>query len=114
MATKKKSGYKKTGVPGLSVRFSWKEFLGITSLKRWFTRKTGIPTTEAGVRKKIGRKIAGWLTGKYEEKTGQTLDMNSRGQIKTKKTSTKKTATKKSTTKKTSTKKKTLLEEENF
>lgn len=99
MATKKKSSYKKTGVPGLSVRFSWKEFLGISSLKRWFTRKTGIPTTERGVRRKLGRKIAEWLTGKYEAKTGQTLDMNSRGQIKTKKT-TKSTTKKKAATKK--------------
>ena len=93
MATKKNSGYKKTGIPGLKIRFSWKEFLGITSLKRWFSRKTGIPTTESGIRKKLGRKLAKWLTGKYEEKTGQTLDMNSRGQIKTPKTTktTKKT-----------------------
>ena len=103
MATKKNSGYKKTGIPGLKIRFSWKEFLGITSLKRWFSRKTGIPTTEAGVRKKIGRKIAEWLTGKYEAKTGQKLDMNSRGQIMKPKT--------KKTTKKT-TKKKSLLDNE--
>ena len=100
MATKKKSNYKKTGIPGLSVRFSWKQFLGITSLKRWFTRKTGIPTTEAGIRKKIGRRIAEWLTGKYEAKTGQKLDMNSRGQFKTKK-ATKKTTRSSSSTRKT-------------
>ncbi len=112
MATKKRSGYKKTGIPGLSIRFSWKELLGITALKRWFSRKTGIPTTESGIRKKLGRKLAKWLTGKYEEKTGQTLDMNSRGQIKTPKTT--KTTKKTSTTKKktTTTKKKSLLDED--
>ena len=111
MATKKKSGYKKTGIPGLSIRFSWKELLGITALKRWFARKTGIPTTESGIRKKLGRKLAEWLTGKYEEKTGQKLDMNSKGQIKTPKT--KKTTKKTSTTKKktSTTKKKSLLDE---
>ena len=100
MATKKNSGYKKTGIPGLKIRFSWKEFLGITSLKRWFARKTGIPTTESGIRKKIGRRIAEWLTGKYEAKTGQTLDINSRGKIA--KTTKKRTTTKKKTTKKKS------------
>ena len=110
MATKKNSGYKKTGIPGLKIRFSWKEFLGITSLKRWFARKTGMPTTESGIRKKIGRKIAEWLTGKYEAKTGQTLDMNSKGRIKTPKT--KKMTKKISTTKKktTTTKEKALFD----
>ena len=56
--------YTKTGIPGLSVRFSWKEFLGITKLKRKFTKKTGIPTTEAGIERKIGRSVKDWILEK--------------------------------------------------
>ncbi|MBR3472367.1 MAG: hypothetical protein IKH22_07270 [Prevotella sp.] len=56
--------YTKTGIPGLSVRFSWKEFLGITKLKRKFTKKTGIPTTEAGIERKVGKSITDWLKEK--------------------------------------------------
>lgn len=56
--------YTKTGIPGLSVRFSWKEFLGITKLRRKFTKKTGIPTTEAGIERKIGRSVKDWILEK--------------------------------------------------
>jgi len=41
-----------TGIPGLS--FSWKRALGITQAKREFTSSTGIPTTKAGIERKIG------------------------------------------------------------
>ena len=41
-----------TGIPGLS--FSWKRALGITQAKQQISRKTGIPTTKAGVERKIG------------------------------------------------------------
>lgn len=44
-----------TGIPGLS--FSWKRALGITQAKRNFTRQTGIPTTKAGIERKIGGAI---------------------------------------------------------
>ena len=40
-------------IPGLS--FSWKRALGVTKAKREFTRKTGIPTTKAGIERKIGK-----------------------------------------------------------
>lgn len=59
--TSRKRKYKKSKIPGLSYRFSWKEFFGITWLKRWFSRKTGIPTTKQGRRNKLGRIILGWL-----------------------------------------------------
>lgn len=59
-----KNKYSKTGIPGLSVRFSWKEFLGITKLKRAFTKKTGIPTTQAGIERKIGNKLINWMKEK--------------------------------------------------
>ena len=51
MATKKSS----TGIPGLS--FSWTRALGITAAKQRFARKTGIPTTKAGLERKIGKAV---------------------------------------------------------
>ena len=50
--TRRKSN---TGIPGLS--FSWKRALGITQAKQNFARETGIPTSKAGVERKIGRMI---------------------------------------------------------
>lgn len=44
-----------TKIPGLS--FSLKRALGVTKVKREFTKVTGIPTTKAGVERKIGRMI---------------------------------------------------------
>ena len=52
-----------TGIPGLS--FSWKRALGITKAKQNFARETGIPTSKAGVERKIGRMILKSLFGKY-------------------------------------------------
>lgn len=51
-----------TGIPGLS--FSWKRALGITQVKQKFARETGIPTSKAGVERKIGRMILKSLFGK--------------------------------------------------
>ena len=48
MASKKKFKF-----PGVS--FSWKRALGITSLKRKISRKTGIPTTKQGRKNKLRR-----------------------------------------------------------
>lgn len=50
MARRKKSSFK---IPGLS--FSWKRALGITSAKRKIAKATGIPTTKADRRNKVGR-----------------------------------------------------------
>ena len=44
-----------TKIPGLS--FSLIRALGITKLKRAFTQKTGIPTTQSGIERKIGSAI---------------------------------------------------------
>lgn len=44
-----------TDIPGLS--FSWKRALGITQAKQKLARETGIPTSKAGVERKIGRMI---------------------------------------------------------
>jgi hypothetical protein len=51
-----------TGIPGLS--FSWKRALGITQAKRLIARQTGIPTSKAGVERKIGNMILKSLFGK--------------------------------------------------
>ena len=46
----KKSSFK---IPGLS--FSWKRAFGITKAKRKIAKATGIPTTKAGRRNKVGK-----------------------------------------------------------
>lgn len=57
-------------IPGVNLTISWKKLLGITKLKRWFTSKTGIPTSEAGIERKIGRWLISLISGgnKKEEK----------------------------------------------
>ena len=42
-------------IPGAS--FSWKRALGITQAKQKFARKTGIPTSQLGLERKIGKTI---------------------------------------------------------
>lgn len=49
-------------IPGVS--FSLKRALGITKLKRQFTKETGIPTTKSGVEQKVGRTIINLIFGK--------------------------------------------------
>lgn len=51
-----------TGIPGLS--FSLKRALGITQAKQKFARETGIPTSKAGIERKIGSTILKLLFGK--------------------------------------------------
>lgn len=50
-----------TGIPGLS--FSWKRALGITQAKQKIARETGIPTSKAGMVRKIGSIILKALFG---------------------------------------------------
>ena len=50
----KKKGFK---IPGVS--FSAKRALGITKAKQSFARKTGIPTSKAGMQRKIGKAAMG-------------------------------------------------------
>lgn len=57
MANKKKGS--NTGIPGLS--FSLNRALGITAAKQKFARKTGIPTTKAGLERKVGRAVLDML-----------------------------------------------------
>ena len=51
-----------TGIPGVS--FSWKRALGITKAKQQFARQTGIPTSKAGIERKIGNSLLKLLFGK--------------------------------------------------
>ena len=51
-----------TGIPGLS--FSWKRAFGITQAKQQISQKTGIPTTKAGVERKIGNMLLKALFGR--------------------------------------------------
>ena len=44
---------KKKLFPGFS--FSWKRALGVTKAKRKIAKATGVPTTSAGRRNKLGR-----------------------------------------------------------
>ena len=41
--------------------FSWRRALGITSAKQKFARETGIPTSKAGMERKLGGAILGLL-----------------------------------------------------
>ena len=49
-------------IPGLS--FSWKRAVGITQAKQKIARKTGIPTSKAGLERKIGKTIIKSIFGK--------------------------------------------------
>lgn len=53
---------KKFRIPGLT--FSWKRALGITRLKRWIARKTGVPTTKEGRQRKMERTLFQAIFGK--------------------------------------------------
>lgn len=53
---------KSTPIPGLS--FSWKRALGISQAKQRISRETGIPTTKAGLERKIGNMILKAFLGK--------------------------------------------------
>lgn len=49
-------------IPGIS--FSWKRALGVTQVKQQFAKKTGIPTSKAGIERKIGNIIISSIFGK--------------------------------------------------
>ena len=52
----------KVKIPGVS--FSLNRALGITQAKQKFARTTGIPTSKAGLERKIGGMIIGAIFGK--------------------------------------------------
>lgn len=49
-------------IPGVS--FSFNRALGITQAKQKFARETGIPTSKAGLERKIGNTILKMIFGK--------------------------------------------------
>lgn len=53
---------KSTPIPGLS--FSIKRALGISQVKQKIARETGVPTSKAGLERKIGSAIIKTLFGK--------------------------------------------------
>ena len=63
---------KRTTIPGVS--FSWKRALGITKMKRELTKATGIPTTKAGVERKLGSMLLGLFFG--DKKKSNNKDDN--------------------------------------
>jgi hypothetical protein len=50
---------RKSIIPGMS--FSWKRALGITGAKQSFARRTGIPTTQQGMQRKVGASLLSFL-----------------------------------------------------
>ena len=48
--------------------FSWKRALGVTSAKQKFARQNGIPTTKAGMERKLGSAVLGLLFGLFSGK----------------------------------------------
>ena len=63
-SSKKRSSKKRTWEPIRGVNISWRKLLGID---RW-SRKTGIPTTQAGVERKLGKWLLDWLRGLFTRK----------------------------------------------
>ena len=71
-------------IPGVNLTISWKKLLGITALKRKFTKATGIPTTEAGIQRKIGKWLIGLITGsnkKEQKKTEKLVEIPTQKQV---------------------------------
>ena len=48
---------------------------GISVIKRKFSRKTGIPTTKAGVERKLGSVLLGWLLGGSKKSKKQSEEI---------------------------------------
>lgn len=46
------------------ISFSWRRLLGIDKVKREIAKSTGIPTTRAGMERKIGNAIIKTIFGK--------------------------------------------------
>lgn len=46
------------------LTFSWKRALGVTQAKQQIARKTGIPTSKAGLERKVGKMIIKSIFGK--------------------------------------------------
>ena len=47
---------------------------GISAIKRKFSRKTGIPTTKAGVERKLGAAVLSWILGGGSKKKNEDIE----------------------------------------
>lgn len=63
-STSKKRKRGSTWEPVRGINISWRKLLG---LDKW-SRKTGIPTSKAGVERKLGKWILDWLKGLFSSK----------------------------------------------
>jgi len=54
-------------MPKYGFSFSWKRALGITGAKQIFARQTGIPTTQSGLERKVGRSIISLLLSLFKK-----------------------------------------------
>lgn len=52
-------------IPGVS--FSLKRALGITQVKQKFARETGIPTSKAGLERKVGKMVLNAIFGRSDD-----------------------------------------------
>lgn len=48
--------------PGLT--FGWRRAVGVTAARREVARRTGVPTTRAGVERKVGRTVINSILGR--------------------------------------------------
>jgi hypothetical protein len=48
--------------------FSWKRALGISAAKQRFARQTGMPTTQSGLERKVGRSIVSLILSLFTGK----------------------------------------------
>ena len=48
--------------------FSWKRAIGISAAKQRFARQTGIPTTQSGLERKVGRSIVSLILSLFTGK----------------------------------------------
>ena len=48
--------------------FSWKRALGVSAAKQRFARQTGIPTTQSGLERKVGRSIVSLILSLFTGK----------------------------------------------
>jgi hypothetical protein len=48
--------------------FSWKRALGISAAKQRFARQTGMPTTQSGQERKVGRSIVSLILSLFTGK----------------------------------------------
>lgn len=67
--TKKKSTTKRKRKSTKNTTFSWKRLLGLDQIKRNIAKQIGIPTTKAGIERKIGSAVIALIVGLFTKKS---------------------------------------------